>query len=533
MRAISNAVLLSWGWRRALFAFLAGVLAALALAPLNFLPGAIAGFTLLTWLIDGAVAPARRGVARLRPAAVVGWWFGFGYFLAGLWWIGSAFLVEPELFGWLMPVAVVALPAGLALFFALGVLIARMFWSDAPVRLFALAGGVTVAEWLRGHILTGFPWNLVGQSLGASEMTMQAASVVGVYGLTFLAVLVFSSPALLGAGARRGRPAMLALALALLLADLGYGAVRLGGADDGVVEGVALRIVQPAIDQSRKWTPEGRAEALETYLALSDSRGGPEDIGLLGVTHLVWPETAVPFFLTESPNALAAIAEALPPGTLLLTGAPRAEGEGADRRYFNSVYAIDGAGEIVAAYDKAHLVPFGEYVPLAPLLERIGLRTLVRSVGGFSAGRGPVTLSLPGAPPFGVLVCYEIIFPGAAVDPARRPQWIVNVTNDGWFGMTSGPYQHLAEARMRAVEEGLPVVRAANTGISAIIDGYGRLVTTVPLGVEGVADGALPVALPPTIYARHGGKILAALLVLAFTVTLIFRARSRGGVDNI
>ncbi|ODN72148.1 Apolipoprotein N-acyltransferase [Methylobrevis pamukkalensis] len=325
---------------------------------------------------------------------------------------------------------------------------------------------------------------------------------------------------------------MLALAGLLVVGNLGYGAWRLAGADAGTVEGIRLRIVQPAIDQSEKWTPEARRAALATYLDLSDSRRSPEDLGILGATHLVWPETALPFFLTESPEALSAIADALPPGTTLITGAPRVDGSGGERRYFNSVYAVDDGGRIVAAYDKAHLVPFGEYLPFAPLMERIGLRQIVQSVGGFSEGPGRGVVSLPGTPPFGVLICYEIIFPDAAIDRARRPDWIVNVTNDGWFGHTSGPYQHLAEARLRAIEEGLPVVRAANTGVSAIIDAHGRITASVGLGETGVVDGGLPVALPPTVYARHGRLLLGGLLFTTFTLAAVFRARSRRAVDN-
>ncbi|MBH0238708.1 apolipoprotein N-acyltransferase [Methylobrevis albus] len=535
MRAIVNAVILSWGWRRLMLAFVAGAVSALAQAPMNLAPVLFLTFPVLVLLLDGAVAPAGRGVARLRPAAVVGWWFGFGYFLAGLWWIGAAFLVEPEIFGWMMPFAVVALPAGLAIFWAAGCALARLVWSDGAGRLFALAAGLTAAEWLRGHLFTGFPWNLIGQAFGAFDVTAQAAALIGVYGLTLAGCVVFAAPVLFidrPEQRGRGRTAMLALAGLLVAANLGFGLVRLGGATEPPIDGLSIRIAQPAIDQSQKWSPEGRREALETYLALSESHTGPDTLGIMSFTHVVWPETALPFFLTESPEALAMIAEALPPGTLLVTGAPRGEGGPGGRRYFNSVYALDDQGTIVGSYDKAHLVPFGEYLPFPELLSAIGLRQLTEAIGGFTPGPGPRTLSRPGAPPFGVLICYEIIFPDAAVDRANRPGWIVNVTNDGWFGTTFGPYQHLAQARMRAIEEGLPVVRAANTGISAIIDPYGRILSSLGLGEAGVVDGALPTALPPTPYARFGRLLFVGLFIMVLVAAVAARARGRGTVDT-
>jgi apolipoprotein N-acyltransferase len=476
----------------------------------------------LVWLIDGSTAPGRHGLRRLRPAAAVGWWFGFGYFLAGLWWIGAAFLVDVAAFGWMMPFAVILLPAGLALFVAAGVALARLVWVDRPQRIAALTIGLTTAEIARGHLFTGFPWNLIGQSVGFTDVTAQLAAVVGVYGLTAVAIFVFSAPAVLAddrPDERRGRIVVLSAALALTFATVGYGTVRLAmaAAEEG---GPRVRIVQPAIDQFQKWNPQSRAATLQTLVDLSESKTDSETLGAMSFSLIVWPETALPFFLTEEPEALSRIGAMVPPGTVLVTGAPRLEPAGEGRRYYNSVYVVGDGGRILDAYDKVHLVPFGEYLPLEPVLSRLGLSKLTQGVGGFSAGPGARTIALPGGlPPVGFLVCYEIIFPGRASDPRERPGFLVNLTNDAWFGRTPGPWQHLDLARMRAIEEGLPVIRAANSGVSAIIDAYGRMPERLGLEERGVLDGYLPGALPPTIFSAWGTFFL--LTLYGFSVTLL------------
>lgn len=526
MRSVAQAVILLYGWRRFAAAFAAGGLSSLAMAPFHLAPVLFLTLPVLTILVDGAVSPGHRGIRRLRPAAAVGWWFGFGYFLAGLYWIGAAFLVDAEAFGWLMPLAVVALPAGLALFFALGVLIARLVWVESPVRILSLAMGLTASEWLRGHVLTGFPWNLLGQAAGASDATMQIAAVVGVYGLTFLVVAAAAAPALLAdePGLKpRWRAAMLTLAVLIVAGDVAYGLVRLSAtplSEQAMRPGVRLRIVQPVIDQSVKWSPDYRKQTLDTLASLTDSKTGTDSLGVMSFTHVVWPETALPFFLTEEPEALSRIAELLPPGTSLITGAPRIEASDTGRRFYNSIYVIDDGGRIVDAYDKAHLVPFGEYLPLENWFKAAGLTRILPGIGGFSAGPGLRNLDVPGLAPAGALVCYEIIFSGAAANPAQRPGVLLNLTNDGWFGHTAGPYQHLDQARMRAVEEGLPVVRAANTGISAVVDGYGRVVASLPLGEQGVLDSGVPEALPATVFQRIGSYGLLTFYVFSVIVLI-------------
>jgi len=524
VQSIANAIIVLWGWRRFVLALACGAASALAFAPFNAFPLLWLTMPVFVWLIDGAEAGEGAGILRrLAPAAVIGWAFGFGFFIAGLWWVGAAFLVDAERFAWLMPVAVVVLPAGLALFWGFGAMLARLFWFDGAARVLVFAAAMAIAEWLRGHLLTGFPWNAVGYALTPVPVMMQSAALVGVWGLTLLAFLVFAAPAVLAdetpAGRSPGARAVLGLAVVLLAAHVGYGAVRLSGGADPTVVGVSLRIVQPSIPQDERWATDRADDTMARYLDLS--RG--DDAAASGpATHLIWPESAFPFMLTERPSALAAIADLLPEGVTLLTGAARSEDTGGGAgRAFNSIYAIDDGGEIRAAYDKVHLVPFGEYLPFRDVLERLGLRQLIALPGGFAAGSRLRTVPVAGAPPFGPLICYEIIFPGAVVEPGNRPGWLLNATNDAWYGDTPGPRQHFHQARVRAVEEGLPLVRAANSGISAIVDGHGRVVNSLGFGRIGVVAGALPAALPPTPYGQFGDlTFLVVLLACAILAML-------------
>ncbi|MEO8668199.1 MAG: apolipoprotein N-acyltransferase [Bauldia sp.] len=520
MQSIANAIIVLWGWRRFVVAVGAGAVSALALAPFKAFPVLWVTLPVFVWLIDGAVAPAGAGpIRRLMPAALIGWSFGFGFFVAGLWWIGVSFLVDAGKFAWLLPLPVLALPAALALFWSFGAALARLFWRDGWSRILVFAAAMSGAEFLRGHLFTGFPWNAPGYALAPAPVMMQSAALVGLWGLTLAAFVIFAAPAVFAsAGDRRsdrGRAAFLVFAGLLLVAHVGFGAWRLAQASDAIVPGVHLRIVQPAIEQGEKWQAENANAIFARNLELSRSPTADGRDGMAGVTYLIWPETAVPFLLTERPDALSAIGTLLPDGASLLTGAIRAEppeaGE-SDTRYFNSVEILGDDGAVLAAYDKVNLVPFGEFLPFQDFLEGIGLRQLTELPGGFSAGPRRRTLPLPAGPPVGPLICYETIFPGAAVDATDRPGWLLNVTNDAWFGDTPGPRQHLEQARLRAVEEGLPLVRAANSGISAVVDPYGRLVKSLSLGRSGVIDSGLPSSLPPTPYARWGDAVFAILL---------------------
>jgi apolipoprotein N-acyltransferase len=525
---LSHTVVLSWGVRRALIAFAAGALSALGLAPIDAWPLLFFTFPVLVWLVDGSAAGRLGGAFN---AAAAGWWFGFGYHLAGLWWVGNAFLVDAKTFGWLLPFAVVALPAGMAFYTAFGLALARALWVRGPLRIIALAVALTIAEWLRGHLFTGFPWNVYGYALTGPLALAQAASLIGIWGLTFLAVAIFASPAALADERIDTRRPWLPLLIGIaVLAGLAlYGTVRLARASTGFVDSVRLRIMQPNLQQDVKFNYSAKQRVMDQYIALSDRSTGPQSTGVRDATHLIWPESAFPFFLLREPDALAQIAALLPQGTVLITGgvrAPENTAPGAPlTRAYNSVYVIDHDGSVLSVYDKVHLVPFGEYLPFQKFLEKLGLQQLTKVQGGFIAGDRRRALDVPRAPRFLPLICYEIIFSGAAVPRGERPGWLINLTNDGWFGNSSGPYQHLQQAKVRAIEEGLPVVRAANTGISAVIDSYGRIIKSLPLGTEGVLDAPLPRHIDPPLYVTSGDAGIGLLLGAAIIV--IVRRRMR------
>jgi apolipoprotein N-acyltransferase len=515
---IAHPIILASGARRALIAFAAGAVSALAMPPFDLWPVMFVTVPALVWLVDGVGAKRWNGVG---GAAAAGWFFGFGYFLAGLYWVGYAFLVDAKIFGWLMPVGVVALPAGLAVFPALGVAMARVLWTRGVMRILVLAATLTIAEWLRGHVLTGFPWNAFGYALTNPLMLAQASALVGLWGMTFISLAIFASPAALADDPHNRRwlaPIAGVLAIAGLAA---FGALRLAQSPSEFVTGVRLRIMQPNLQQDEKFNYSAKQDVMRRYLALSDRSTGPQASGVHDVTHLIWPESAFPFFLSREGDALVDIAKLLSPSTVMVTGAARpadTDASGRTIRAYNSVYVIDHDGSILTVYDKVHLVPFGEYLPFQSRLERLGFMQLTKVVGGFIPGDRHRAYPLPHAPRFLPLICYEIIFPGEAVPRGERPDWLLNLTNDGWFGISPGPYQHFHQARVRAIEEGLPLVRAANTGISAVIDPVGRVIGSLPLGTEGVLDSALPRALSPTIYSRLGdgpvGFVVAAVLIM-------------------
>lgn len=524
LRGAILAILLAWGWKRAAIALVAGALSALAMAPFNAWPVLFLTFPVMVWLIDGAGAGRWRGVP---AAALTGWWFGLGYFVPGLYWIGYAFLVDAPTFAWLLPFAVLGLPAYLALFTAFGFALARLIWTREGTRVIALAASLTLSEWLRGQMLTGFPWNAFGYALTEPLALAQTASLIGLWGLTFLSVAIFASPATLIDGNTRGRRPWIApvMALALLIAMGIFGGMRLALQPTALVAKVKLRIMQPNLQQDVKFNYAAKAEVMQKYLALSDRASGPQSTGVRDASILIWPESAFPFFLTREADAMAQIAELLPRGTVLITGSVRAPdlppGIRATRAY-NSIYVIDHDGSVLSVYDKVHLVPFGEFLPFQDWMEKLGFVQLTKVHGGFIPGARRRPMDLPNAPRMLPLICYEAIFPGDVASRDDRPGWMINLTNDGWFGNSTGPYQHLQQARVRAIEQGLPMVRAANTGVSAVIDPVGRIIARLGLGVEGVLDANLPSAITPTIYARLG-DIPAAVMVAAGLLVVLRR----------
>jgi apolipoprotein N-acyltransferase len=509
------------GWRRYGLAFLLGVCATATLPPIDLTPLLLVAFTGLLWLDDGSTGPW----ASFR----LGYAFGFGFLISGLYWIAAALFVDITSFWWLVPVAGAGLPAAFALHVGAALLATnlavRHLRLPGTARIFAFAVAWTVAEWMRGHAFTGLPWNLIGYAWSGgfpgALLMLQSTAAIGIYGLSFLTVLAASLPALLGttslyplSPARRFAP-VIAAGLLIVVPSL-LGALRLA-ATPTVETGYFLRIVQPSIPQTMKWEP---GAAQRNFRLLLDLSGSPESRNLAAV---VWPEAATPFLLGRDAYHRREIAAVASGHGYVITGAVRTNAPPSPvTQVWNSIEAVDGNGEIVAVYDKAHLVPFGEYVPLRGILP---LQKITPGSLDYTAGLGPRTIELPGLPPFAPLICYEVIFPGAIVDEHDRPAWILNVTNDAWYGRTSGPYQHFAIARTRAVEEGLPLVRVANNGVSGIVDEAGRVVARIDLDTVGYADLQLPADTSgPTLYSRGGDWILLALLCLGL-LPVAFRLR--------
>lgn len=494
---------------RRTLALVAGACGALALAPIHFWPAFFIPMSMAALLLDAA--PARG----LKRVALDGFFLGFGYFVAGLYWLGAAFFADDGRFLWALPLGIFGLPAVLACFTGFGFVAAKILWSRGPQRLCALAVGLSLSEFLRGTQFTGFPWNDFGMALGGNLVLAQSASLWGLYGLTMLSVLTFSAPALLLDKSSR-KAGLLALALAPALAI--FGEIRLA-APQKMVEGPRLRLVQPNIGLDE--FSYGRKDALvDSYLRLSND-------GAVAPTHVFWPESAFPFLLDREPEVLARFARELD-GKILLTGAARAEGAGPDINYYNAIEVI-ADGRPTEHVDKIHLVPFGEYLPFNRVLTGLGLTQFVDMPGGFAPGRRVALLHAPGLPPILPMVCYESIFPqeiaARLADSAQRPGLLLNVTNDGWFGATAGPWQHLDQARLRAIEQSLPLIRVANTGISAIFDSYGRRLAQSRLDVETHVDGPLPEALSQSFFGAH--PVLAPLSLWFFLLFGAFYGQTR------
>ncbi|MFP6697475.1 MAG: apolipoprotein N-acyltransferase [Alphaproteobacteria bacterium] len=497
-------------WLRLLAAAMCGVAAALALAPLYLWPLMLLGYGGLFWFLNQS--------GHWRQAFTLGWAFGVGYFLVGLHWVGHAFMVDADRFAWMMPIALIALAGGLGLFPGLVLALTRGLSRPGPSRLFAFALFWGLGEWLRGTLLTGFPWLMSGHVWAAGDGSLQAAAYLGTSVLGPLAVMAAAAPALFVTAPRKSRRAALltnGLVFAVLGLVLVISQLRLQEAAVALHPEVRLRLVQAGIAQADKWRTNLRDQHLDLYLKLSlepGANGRPA-----AYSHLIWPETATPFFLADDPARRGFIARSLPLGTMLITGTPRRGRSAAGAvTLHNSIMALAADGAVARIYDKAHLVPFGEYLPLRSALARLGLDKLAHGAVDFSPGFGPIVAKLPDLPPFRPLICYEIIFSReiAAPDYEAKPEWLLNVTNDAWFGDSFGPRQHLDIARMRAVEQGLPVVRVANTGISAIIGPFGRISAHLPLGAAGVIDSGLPKALPETLYRRFGDGIFAIFCLL-------------------
>ena len=495
----------SKGWRLGVAAAL-GAMAAAAMPPVYAVPLLVVSFAGLVWLIHASASPWR--------AAVLGWGFGMAHFIVSIYWIAPV-LLRFSGSSYKAVVGLLGLSAYLALFPALAAFAARLGSLTVAGRVLAVTIAWSAAEWLRGYVFGGYPINPMGMVWMPSLAMVQFTSLAGVYGLGFVTVLAAAAPATLfpWRGRSLGAPAwaLPVLAVTLLAVIWAGGMVRLALAPDSPPTGLSLRLVQTGMQQRTEWPDERRMGVVEEHLRLS-SQPGFEDTDLV-----IWPETAVNFYLEEDASLRARVARAAPPKGYLLTGAlRRTQEEGRIKAIWNSFHALTPEGDIVATYDKHHLVPFGEFMPLHELHP---FRVLPYEAMFYSAGPGPRTLQLPQVPPFSPMICYEAIFPGKVVAGGARPQWLLNISNDAWFKGTSGTEQHLEASRMRAVEEGLPLVRATNTGITAIIDAWGRTRQQLDYGEAGVLDARLPAAPGAlTLQARWGDWTLAVLLLLAGAV---------------
>ena len=499
------------GWRRAGLALILGVLATAAMPPLHLVPLLWVAFPMLLVLLEGCRTRAE--------SAVVGWFFAFGHFATGYFWITNAFFVDAEMFAVFAYPAVGALCAAFALYGSLAALAVRLIppaHEDAmpddrtavmAKRAVLFAAVWCLFEWWRGWFLSGFPWNPIGSVWTVWTPMIQSVAVWGTLGLSFITLTAASLFSVVLPRPRFTHAWRTALAPIAVLAAVGVcGWWRIPSAELATVPAVTLRLVQPNIAQADKWRPGLHEQHLMDYIRLSTPEPGQR------ISHVIWGESSVAFALDRDEAHRKVAASAVPPGGALIAGVTRAENSTRGvERIFNSLIVIDDQARVTAVYDKVNLVPFGEYLPLRGLMP---FPKLTQGTMDFSPGLARPSLTVPGLPPFSPLICYEAVFSGDVVDPGERPGWLLNLTNDSWFGDSSGPHQHLAAAQLRAVEEGLPLIRVANTGISAAIDSYGRIIAELGLNQRGAIDVELPAPSGRTIFATTGQPPIVAIILL-------------------
>ena len=488
-----------------MWCFFLGSMAVCALPPFYIFPLLVVALSFFMTFLQRAESK--------KSAFALGYAFGFGFFSAGLSWIINAVMIEPEETGWLAPVIYLASGAFFGLFCAFPALFSFKF-KNIYAKIIVFAASWTIFEWIRSFFLTGFPWNLLGTSLAFSNELIQFASVCGTYGLSFLVVLFCCMPVAL----KKNLKSFLIVALVMSAIAVGifsFGYYRLGKADKEPTE-YKVRIVQPSIPQRLKWSRDSVAQNFAKYVEMSAQEGKDS------VDFVVWGETASPYNPKVLPEYVGEFMKAVPQDGYLLFGVLDYELLQGDYLHKNSMLAMNSSGEVVDSYDKMHLVPFGEYIPFRKYLPD-AIRPVTNIIGEFKAGEEHKVIKLSdNKPAFGALICYEIIFPAEITDAQNRPEWIALLTNDGWYGMSMGPYQHFVAARMRAAEEGLPIIRSANSGISGIIDSYGRTVQKLDLYEDNILDGYIPKAIAPTIYSQFSNiLVLVICLVLMLVILLL------------
>ena len=497
---------------------IAGWVAAFAMPPASLWPCMFLGLSALYWLFSKAQTAGQ--------AFASGFFFALGYFVTGLWWIGNALLVEGNDFAWVWPISVIGLPTLLALFTGTYLAVAWIAFPPQSFRGFlSFAFLLTLSEWARGNAFTGFPWNLYGYVWADHLPMAQSAHYLGAYGLTLVSVLwaALGGYLLVSDKSRAFKISLGTIALLSLAATYGLGQMRLNHAVTEFDKSTGLLVVQPNIPQNMKWDPVAVQENFLKISSMSKAAqfADPQPDNIF----IVWPETAISpavYTKTENIDRIRSILKSYTKSdAYLVTGVLRRMGEGTDVKFANSVVFLNKDMSALQAYDKTHLVPFGEFIPFQDL---IPLKPVV-AFRGFERGKGATTVEREGVPSFSPLICYEVIFPDKVVAPAgKRPDWIVNVTNDGWYGDSAGPYQHFAQTRLRAIEEGLPVVRSANTGISGVIDPYGRVIEKADIFQE----ATLATYLPRPLTTSHAqwlwvGQVFLIVSGLLFMVALLLR----------
>lgn len=504
--------------KKYLLAIVFGILSNLAFAPRGygiFIAIALSGMLFLT------------AKQTKKDLFLLSWVFGFFHFFFGLYWIANALMIDASMHAILIPFALGGLSLALGIYPALTFL-STGFFKDNFSKIFAFAGFWTLFEWIRSWFLTGFPWNPLGSIWISKDETIQFASVAGVYGLSLLtAFFIGLSLPLFAITQKAVKQQSWHFKLAGIIFSVivpfyalhfllySYGVKKLENNPTSFLKDSYIRLVQPNISQKLKWDRDSLEDNFVKHIEMNVLEGSEKNVAF------IWGETASSYSLdTDNLNKRRALQD-LPANSMLITGIVRTD---EDNNYYNSLAAISKDGSVIDTYDKSHLVPFGEYVPLRRLLP---INKITQGTVDFTKGDGLKIIKTPSLPPFTALICYEIIFSGRIKPKNQKPEWFLNLTNDGWYGITSGPFQHFAATRIRAIEEGIPVVRVANTGISAVIDSLGRVVAYVGLNNKGIIDSPLPKPLEkPTIFNLFGNKIPVIASLIFLLISILKKAKS-------